>query len=161
MKKLALVFCLLVASLTAQAQFEKGTTILNPSFSGLDFSYTSNDKAKFGFGAQVGTFFADGIALMVNASADWSKPIDEYTLGTGARFYFNTTGVYIGGGVDWNRFRWSGGESRTDWGVGVEAGYAFFLSRTVTLEPAVYYKWRFNNSDMSRFGIKIGLGIYL
>ena len=97
MKKLALALCLLAVSFTAQAQFEKGTTIINPSLSGLDFSYSKNDKAKFGVGAQVGTFFAEGIALMVNAGADWSKPVDEYTLGTGVRFYFNKTGIYLGG----------------------------------------------------------------
>lgn len=96
MKKLALALCLLAVSFTAQAQFEKGTTIINPSLSGLDFSYSKNDKAKFGVGAQVGTFFAEGIALMVNAGADWSKPIDEYTLGTGVRFYFNKPVIYLG-----------------------------------------------------------------
>ena len=161
MKKLALALCLLAVSFTAQAQFEKGTTIINPSLSGLDFSYSKNDKAKFGVGAQVGTFFAEGIALMVNAGADWSKPVDEYTLGTGVRFYFNKTGIYLGGGFDWNRFRWSGGKHQTDWGLGIEAGYAYFLSRTVTIEPAVYYKWRFNDGDMSRFGVKIGFGFFL
>jgi len=62
---------------------------------------------------------------MVNAGADWSKPVDEYTLGTGVRFYFNKTGIYLGGGLDWNRFRWSGGKHQTDWGLGIEAGYAF------------------------------------
>ena len=155
MKKLALAICLLVVSIAAQAQFEKGKMILNPSVTGLDFSYSKNDKAKFGIGAQAGTFLADGIALMVNVGADWSKPVDEYTLGTGMRFYFNSTGVYLGGGLDWNRFRWSGGHHQTDWGLGIEAGYAYFLSRTVTIEPAVYYKWRFNDSDMSRFGVKV------
>ena len=158
MKKLALAICLLVVSIAAQAQFEKGKMILNPSVTGLDFSYSKNDKAKFGIGAQAGTFLADGIALMVNVGADWSKPVDEYTLGTGMRFYFNSTGVYLGGGLDWNRFRWSGGHHQTDWGLGI--GYAYFLSRTVTIEPAVYYKWRFNDSDMSRFGVKVGFGFY-
>ena len=103
MKKLALAICLLVVSIAAQAQFEKGKMILNPSVTGLDFSYNKNDKATFGIGAQAGTFLADGIALMVNLGADWSKPVDEYTLGTGMRFYFNSTGVYLGGGLDWNR----------------------------------------------------------
>ena len=100
MKKLALAICLLVVSIAAQAQFEKGKMILNPSVTGLDFSYNKNDKATFGIGAQAGTFLADGIALMVNLGADWSKPVDEYTLGTGMRFYFNSTGVYLGGGLD-------------------------------------------------------------
>ncbi|MEG1563723.1 MAG: outer membrane beta-barrel protein [Bacteroides sp.] len=160
MKKVVLVICLLVASLAAKAQFEQGKWIVNPSITGLDFTYSKNDKAQFGFGAQAGTFLVDGVALMVDASADWSKPIDIYTLGTGARFYFNKTGVYLGAGVDMNRFRWKGGDSDTDWGVGLEAGYAYFLSHTVTIEPAVYYKWRFNNSDLSKFGIKIGFGLY-
>lgn len=57
----------MAVSFTAQAQFEKGTMILNPSVTGLDFSYSKNDDAKFGLGAQVGTFLADGFALMVNA----------------------------------------------------------------------------------------------
>ena len=48
MKKLALAICLLVVSIAAQAQFEKGKMILNPSVTGLDFSYSKNDKAKFG-----------------------------------------------------------------------------------------------------------------
>ena len=46
MKKLALAICLLVVSIAAQAQFEKGKMILNPSVTGLDFSYSKNDKAK-------------------------------------------------------------------------------------------------------------------
>ena len=77
MKKLALVLCLLAVSFTAQAQFEKGTMILNPSVTGLDFSYSKNDDAKFGIGAQAGTFLADGFALMVNIGADWSQPKDK------------------------------------------------------------------------------------
>lgn len=161
MKKLVLLVCLLVASLGAQAQFEKGKWIINPSMTGLDFSFSNSEKAQFGAGAQVGTFLAEGIALMVQAGADWSKPIDTYTIGTGGRFYFNKTGVYLGAGLDLNRFRLKGGHHETDWGLGIEAGYAFFLSRTVTIEPAAYYKWRFNDSDMSKFGIKIGFGIYL
>ena len=63
MKKLALAICLLLASIAAQAQFEKGTMILNPSVTGLDFSYSKNDDAKFGIGAQAGTFLADGFAF--------------------------------------------------------------------------------------------------
>ncbi len=95
MKKLALAICLLLASIAAQAQFEKGTMILNPSVTGLDFSYSKNDDAKFGIGAQAGTFLADGFALMVNAGADWSQPVDIYTLGTGARCYFLILQVFI------------------------------------------------------------------
>ena len=150
MKKLALALCLLAVSFTAQAQFEKGTTIINPSLSGLDFSYSKNDKAKFGVGAQVGTFFAEGIALMVNAGADWSKPVDEYTLGTGVRFYFNKTGIYLGGGLDWNRFRWSGGKHQTDWGRGdFDAASKLKLEMVKTMEKlrSCYHDYKQNIID--------------
>lgn len=160
MKKIALIICLLVASLAAKAQFEQGKWILNPSLTGLDFSYSKGEKLQFGVGAQAGTFLVDGVALMIEAGADWSKPVDLYTLGVGGRFYFNKTGIYLGGGLDLNRARWKGGDHSTNWGLGVEAGYAYFLSRTVTIEPAVYYKWRFNNSDLSKFGVKVGFGFY-
>ena len=46
MKKLALAICLLVVSIAAQAQFEKGKMILNPSVTGLDFSYSKNSKCR-------------------------------------------------------------------------------------------------------------------
>ena len=75
MKKLVLVVCLLVASLAARAQFEQGKWIINPSLTGLNFSYSNSEKAQFGIGAKAGAFLAEGIALMVEASADWSKPI--------------------------------------------------------------------------------------
>jgi hypothetical protein len=39
MKKLALFVCLLVVTVAAQAQFEKGKWILNPSITGLEFSH--------------------------------------------------------------------------------------------------------------------------
>ena len=46
MKKLVLVVCLLVASLAARAQFEQGKWIINPSLTGLNFSYSNSEKAQ-------------------------------------------------------------------------------------------------------------------
>lgn len=45
MKKLVLVVCLLVASLAARAQFEQGKWIINPSLTGLNFSYSNMRKS--------------------------------------------------------------------------------------------------------------------
>ena len=48
MKKLALFVCLLVVTVAAQAQFEKGKWILNPSITGLEFSHDyGNRQDKF------------------------------------------------------------------------------------------------------------------
>jgi hypothetical protein len=49
---------------------------------------------------------------------------------------------------------------RDDYGLAVDCGYAFFLSRTVTIEPAVYYDLGFKDSDLSKFGLKLGFGFY-
>ena len=44
---------------------------------------------------------------------------------------------------------------------GAEVGYAFFINRSVTIEPALYYDQSFKKSDYSTVGLKVGLGIYL
>lgn len=44
MKKLMWIVCLLVVSVTAQAQFEKGKWIVNPSVTGLGLSYSEVTK---------------------------------------------------------------------------------------------------------------------
>lgn len=58
-----------------------------------------------------------------------------------------------------NRYNWKVGDT-TDFALGAEAGYAFFLTRTVTIEPAVYYDLSFKDSDWSKFGLKVGFGFY-
>ena len=153
--------CLLVVSIAAQAQFEKGTWIVNPYTTGLGFSVSKAEKAQFGFGVKAGNFLTDGIALLVEAGADWSKPVSNYNLGVGGRYYFNKTGIYLGAGLKLDHARYKGGHKNNQFGLGVDAGYAFFISKTVTIEPAVYYNWCFNHFDQSKFGIKLGFGIYL
>lgn len=45
---------------------------------------------------------------------------------------------------------------------GIEVGYAFFVSRTVTIEPSLYYDQSFRrHSDYSKFGARLGIGVYL
>ena len=47
MKKLMWMVCLLVVSVTAQAQFEKGKWIVNPSVTGLGLSYSKSGRKDF------------------------------------------------------------------------------------------------------------------
>lgn len=160
MKKLVLSICLLVVTLAAQAQFEKGKWIVNPSITGLELSHdTGTDRTSLGFEAKGGAFLMDNVALLVNAGASWNKgglDMDIYTLGVGGRYYLSSVGVYLGAGL--NIDRWYSKElDDTKLSFGLEAGYAFFLSRTVTIEPAAY--WNIN-SDRSKFGLKVGFGFY-
>ena len=148
MKKLALFVCLLVVTVAAQAQFEKGKWILNPSIT------------SFGLEAKGGAFLLDNIALLVHAGAAWNtggSDLDVYTLGVGGRYYFDKIGVYLGADVNVDRWDWGHDLDDTKFSFGLEAGYAFFLTRTVTIEPAAYWNV---NSDRSKFGLKVGFGFY-
>lgn len=160
MKKLALLVCLLVATVAAQAQFEKGKWILNPSISGLELSHdTGTDETSFGLEVKGGAFLLDNVALLVHAGAQWNaagSDLNIYTLGVGARYYFSKVGLYLGADVNVDRWDWDGIDD-TKFSFGAEAGYAFFLSKTVTLEPAVFWNV---DSDRSKFGLKVGFGFY-
>ena len=39
-------------------------------------------------------------------------------------------------------------------------GYAFFLSRHLTIEPEVYYELSTKDSDFSGLGLKLGFALY-
>lgn len=158
MKRLALLVCLLVSTLAAQAQFEKGKWFVNPSITGLNLSYnTGTEKAHFGLEAKGGAFLLDNVALLVNAGASWQGGgADRYKVGVGGRYYFDKVGVYVGADVHLNHWK-DGGFKTTRVGFGAEVGYAFFLSHSVTIEPAAYWDV---NKDRSDFGLKVGFGFY-
>ena len=133
MRRLALLVCLLIGTVAAHAQFEKGKWFVNPSITGLNLSYnTETDKAHFGLEAKGGAFLMDNVALLIDAGAKWQGGgTDVYTLGVGGRYYIDKVGVFLGADVN--------------------------LSRTVTIEPAVYWDI---NKDRSEFGLKVGFGFY-
>ena len=63
MRRLALIVCLLIGTVAAHAQFEKGKWFVNPSVTGLNFSYnTETDKAHFGLEVKGGAFLIDNVA---------------------------------------------------------------------------------------------------
>lgn len=160
MKKLMFSLCLLCVSIAANAQFEKGMWIINPSVTGLNYSHSSYEKNDFGIGAQVGAFVVDNAALLVTAEGRWTDGVDSYGAGVGGRYYFSSTGVYLGGGMKMKHWKPKHHGSTTDYAAYGEVGYAFFLSKTITIEPAAYYDLSFKESDYSKFGFKIGFGLY-
>lgn len=160
MKKILFVVGLLILSLSAQAQFEKGNWIVNPSVSGLGFSWNKNAKATFGFGVEGGAFIVDNVALLVEGAAEWTSPIDAYQIGVGGRYYFEKIGIYLGAGLNATRYDFKHFNNITDFGLKAQVGYAFFVAKNVTIEPALYYNQSFKDSDYSELGFKIGFGLY-
>ena len=170
-KKLALVVAIVLMPFTGFAQitidskgidpFEKGKLYLGASMSGLDLSYSGATEMNLGVDALVGYTIADN--FMVYGTAGYNHSglkynYDRFSIGAGGRYYIVQNGLFLGANCKFIHAN----KSYNDVMPGVEIGYAYFISRTVTLEPSIYYQQSFkNHSDFSSVGLRIGIGIYL
>ena len=159
-KKIAVVALGLMVSVGAHAQFESGKQYCGASLTGLNLSYNGSEDLSLGIQAQAGYFFEDDMMLLAQAEYKHSglEGVKDYwALGAQGRYYIEQNGIYLGAGM---KLIHTG--SYNDVMPGVEVGYAFFVSKQVTIEPAVYYDQSFkNHSDYSTVGVKVGIGIYL
>lgn len=166
MKKLITCLLLLVTTTMVHAQFEQNKWYINTSITEMGMTYSDTEKFRMGIQGTIGAFLFDNVAFLINAEGRYHKKGERSTtLGVGGRYYLQNNGVYLGGGVKFRHYEYKtdGDKSKDKFNDGLlslEAGYAFFLSRTVTLEPSVYYDLSFKNSDYSKFGLKVGFGFY-
>jgi hypothetical protein len=158
MKKIALLFVLLSVALASSAQFEQGKFYVNTSLTGLNLSYNGTNDLNLGVNAEGGYFMADNLMLLGQVGLQHYQHADDvFTLGARGRYYIIQNGLYLDAGV---KYLHQG--DYNDVMPGLEVGYAFFLSHTVTIEPAVYYDQSLkNHSDYSTVGFKVGFGFYL
>lgn len=160
MKKLAVVALGLMMSVAAHAQFESGKKYCGASLTGLNLSYNGSEDLNLGLQAKAGYFLEDDMMLVAQAEYKHSglEGVKDYwALGGQGRYYIEQNGIYLGAGV---KLIHTG--SYNDVMPGLEVGYAFFIGKQVTLEPAVYYDQSFkNHSEYSTVGLKLGIGIYL
>lgn len=160
MKKLAMMLVGLLMTVAANAQFEKGKVYCGASLSGLGLSYNGSSELNLGVRGQVGYLFADNLMAVGNVSYDHTgaSGVDDYfSVGAQGRYYIVQNGLYLGAGAKYIHT-----SDYNDVMPGVEVGYSFFVSRTVTIEPAIYYDQSFkDHSDYSTIGFRIGVGVYL
>lgn len=157
MKKLALLLVLLTVGLSANAQFTKKTKYISASFTGLDLSYSSDEDWTFGFSISGGYFFTDSWMLYGDLGYDHTRHTDDVTVGAGTRYYIIQNGLYLGVGLDYAHVTSNLNYIR----ICPQVGYAFFVNKNITIEPAVYYDISMNDfDDGSKVGLKIGLGFY-
>lgn len=159
-RRCALLVAAMVVSLCASAQFQEGKGYLGASLTGLDLHYNGQDGFNVGIEGKAGYFPWDNIMVLASFDAvhDGSKTVaDHITVGVGGRYYITQNGLYLGAGVKLLHAN----HSYNDLMPGAEVGYAFFINRSVTIEPALYYDQSFKKSDYSTVGLKVGLGIYL
>lgn len=161
MKRFAMLLAGMLVAVVGYAQFEKGKWYVGASVSGLDVSYSGSEEFNIGLDAKGGYLLADDWMLL--GQVGWQHSgldgvSDNVMLGIGGRYYIIQNGLYLGVNaklVHANR-------NYNDFMPGLEVGYAFFLNKTVTIEPSVYYDQSFkNHSDYSKIGFKIGIGVYL
>lgn len=160
MKKITLLLVALVMTISASAQFKAGKGYLGASLTGIDLHYNGQDKLNLGVEAKAGYLAWDNIMLLANASFQHNGDddvADVYKVGVGGRYYITQNGLYLG--VNCKLVHAS--HNYNDLMPGAEVGYAFFINRSVTIEPAVYYDQSFKKSKYSTVGLKVGLGIYL
>lgn len=159
MKKVLMALAALLVSISASAQFENEKVYLGASLTGFDLSYNGLQELRLGVSAKAGYMFDDNLMLLGELAYDnpGHGAKDAFAVGVGGRYYIEQNGLFLGANA---KFVHSSGYN--DIMPGVEVGYAFFLNRTVTIEPALYYQQSFkDHSDYSTIGLRIGVGIYL
>ena len=141
--------------------FEVGRCYFGASLSSLNLSYSGASKTNFGVAAKVGYLVDDNLMLLFDGgfNHDGNDGIADYMhVGLGARYYIQQNGLFLGANCQYAHAR----HNYNDVMPGVEVGYAFFISRTVTIEPSIYYQQSIkNHSDYSTIGLRLGFGIYL
>ena len=150
---------LFMFSFTASfAQFEEGKIYLGTSFDGAGLSYSETTKLTIGVGANAGYMFMRDWLAIGEAGFNYSnKDLQELYVGAKCRYFIEQNGLFLQGGVKY--LHRVGGYN--DLQLTPEVGYCFFLNKNLTVEPSVYYDMSLSDfSDKSRFGIKIGLGLY-
>lgn len=161
MKKISMLIVALLVAVASHAQFEQGKWYVGAAVSGLDISYSGTEEFNIGLDAKGGYLLADDWMLLgqfgwQHSGRDGAS--DMISLGIGGRYYIIQNGLYLGV----NAKLIHANHNYNDLMPGIEAGYAFFLNKNVTIEPAIYYDQSFkNHSDYSKIGFKLGLGVYL
>ncbi|MBO6059636.1 MAG: hypothetical protein J6P67_05795, partial [Bacteroidaceae bacterium] len=82
---------------------------------------------------------------------------NEVVLGAGARYYFQSNGIFLGAGLQYRH-----SVAQNDFlQLPLEVGYCYYLNQHVSIEPAIYFEPCLNKfSDGTKVGLKIGLGFY-
>lgn len=162
MKKTLLAALLAIMCVSANAQFEKGTKYGNLSLTGFDMSYSKNAKFHFGLEATGGYFVAKD--WMVDGRFGYNHQggvdMNSFDLGAGFRYYFQKSGVFLGGGLLYEFYGVDKFNSNF-FHLTPEVGYCFYINHYVSIEPAVYCNLCMNHfEDGSKIGLKVGFGFY-
>ena len=161
-KKITILMFAIMMALTANAQFEQGKKYISASFSGLELGYNGSSEFNVGLQMKGGYFVMDNLLALGtigynHIGGDDDTP-DRFSIGAHGRYYIIQNGIYLDAGVTYKH----GNHNYNGLMPAVEIGYAFFINRTVTVEPAIFYEQSIkDHSKYSNVGFRLGLGVYL
>ena len=162
-KTILTLLCAVIFSLAGNAQTYQGTPFgqgkyyAAASLSGLDLTYNKMTDWNLDLTAKGGYLFADNWMVTGQLGYNYREnAANAFELGAGLRYYIVQNGLYLGAGANYLH----NNHNYDDFMPTVQIGYAYFLNRTVTLEPELYYNLSTKDSDYSGFGFRIGIGIY-
>lgn len=150
----------LVVSMTASAQFEQGKMYAGASLSGINLSYNGAEDWNIGLEGKAGYFLEDNWMVLAKVGLEHQSEAagTNVELGVGGRYYIIQNGLYLGANCSYKHMY----HNYNDIVPGVELGYAFFINRHCTIEPAIYYDQSLkDHKNYSTFGLRIGFGIYM
>lgn len=162
-KKIAMLLFGLMSVVAANAQYTQDT----PPF-GQGKVYFGTAMSSFDIGsiasqfhvdltAKGGYMLTDNILALGEASYNYLKDTDGiFSIGAGLRYYIEQNGLFLGAGA-----KLADMTNDLDFQPNLSLGYAFFLSRTVTIEPELYFNLSTKDIDNSNYGFRLGFGIYL
>lgn len=162
MKKIFIALLIATFSLSASAQFEKGTKYVNASLSGFGMSYSKQPGFCMNIEAAGGYFIANEWMLKGLIGWDHVGGANTFNLGAGGRYYLKNNGFFFGAGVKYG-LQSGGGDADVIHNVylPLEGGYCFFLNDHVTLEPSLFVDMCFNHfKDFTKVGVKLSFGYY-
>lgn len=138
--------------------FYQGKWFAGASLSGFDLRYNSCEKWNFDLTGKCGYLFADNWMATGLFEYDYrNNAANMFKVGLGARYYIEQNGLFLGAGMNYVHQN----HTYDDFMPTAQVGYSYFLNRTVTVEPEIYYNQSLkNHSDYSGFGFRIGFAIY-
>ena len=184
LRKVLTMLLIAVSSMQASAQFEKYTSYLNTSLTGLGLSYSKDSRFKMGVQATGGYFVEDCWMLYGRFGFEHQgargvmKNRNDLQIGVGGRYYIEQNGIFLGVGLAYQHATnvtfsqhesiiggttENGPEIRTVYNyygnrnyvhLTPEVGYCFYVNNYLSIEPSVYC-----NLCLNRFseGTEIGL----
>lgn len=165
----------MITSMSAQT-LPKGTILVNPTLTNLSFNSVSvgiEDEnfsaSRFGLQATGGYAIKDDLAIIGGLGFQSAKQDDTdgslFDFFVGARYYV-IPNVFAGAKLVYGKID-ANGNSGTTFGLEVDAGYSYFLSKKFAVEPSISYYYGLSNKvedtsiDLSMFSINVGFVYYL